>query len=221
MHRLLTLAAIAGVALATLEGGAANALDTSPPPGVTGVQDSTTPYAGMRLPPDQTSYGGAFTLTDHHGNVVTEKSLLGRHALIYFGYTNCADICPTAMHNITVALRRLGPAGDRIQPVFVNLDTSNDSLEALAAYVGFFHPRFLGLTGSEEAVGEAARAYRVYFFSDGTGEQRFMQHSGFTFLNGPDGKVITYFGHGMPGDEMADAITYLLNLDGASPGPVR
>ena len=164
------------------------------------------------LPPDQTSYGGPFELTDHQGREVTERDFLGDYALLYFGYTHCADMCPTALAKITATLRRLGSDAERIQPLFINIDAEGSTVAELAEYVGYFHPRLLGLTGSAAQVRAAADAYRVYFTIHEFEGRRVISHAGNIFLLGPDGRVLTYFVHGAEPDEMAEAIESILNL---------
>jgi cytochrome oxidase Cu insertion factor (SCO1/SenC/PrrC family) len=85
--------------------------------------------------------GGPFTLTDHTGKQVTEKDFLGRHMLVFFGFTYCPDICPTELQVMTAALDMMGPNGDKIQPVFITVDPERDTPEVMKAYVENFGPR--------------------------------------------------------------------------------
>lgn len=149
--------------------------------------------------PFRSQYGGPFTLTTHTGEVVTNKYFSGKHFLLYFGYTQCADVCPIALHTIGNALRRMGPISDQVTPLFVNLDPKRTSLEDLKTYVRYFHPRFVGLTGTDAQIRAAANAYRVRYRSvirdDG---RREIVHSGKIFFVGPDGNVAAYFPHEAP-----------------------
>ncbi len=106
--------------------------------------------------------GGPFTLVNTKGKTVTEDILRGQYSLIYFGFTYCPDICPIALQNMTDVLETLGPAGERILPVFISLDPERDTPEVMGDYVSHFHPRFIGLTGSLEQTQHAAEQYKVY-----------------------------------------------------------
>jgi cytochrome oxidase Cu insertion factor (SCO1/SenC/PrrC family) len=146
--------------------------------------------------PFNSDYGGHFKLTDHTGKQVTDQDYLGDYVILYFGYTNCPDVCPAALYSIGQALEALGPEANRISPLFVNLDLNQDSLEQLQQYVHFFHPRFIGLVGSERSVAMAAGAYGIrYRYATNEDGSTQMIHSGKIFFLGPNGKVLTYFPH--------------------------
>lgn len=139
--------------------------------------------------------GGPFTLTDHTGREVTEKTFLGKYLLVFFGFTFCPDICPTELQVITAALDQMGPAGEAIQPVFITIDPARDTPEVLKAYVSNFGPRLLGLTGTPEQIAAAAKAYRVYYAkaaNSGADENYVMDHSTIIYLMGPDGRFVRH-----------------------------
>jgi protein SCO2 len=133
--------------------------------------------------------GGPFTMVDHAGRTVTDQTYRGKYLLVFFGYAHCPDVCPTTLDRITRAIEALGPDGEAMQPLFVSVDPKRDTPEVLAAYVGNFHPRIVGLTGSEEQVRAMAAAYRVYVAAhdEGTGDYS-VDHSAFEYLTGLDGK---------------------------------
>lgn len=112
--------------------------------------------------PGKVQVGGPFELVDHHGKTRTEKDFAGRFMLVFFGFTSCPDICPSGLQVISAALDQLGPKADRITALFVSVDPARDTPAKLADYLSSFGGRILGLTGSEEAVAAAVRAYRVY-----------------------------------------------------------
>ena len=139
--------------------------------------------------------GGPFTLTDHNGREVTEKTFLGKYMLVFFGFTFCPDVCPTELQVITAALDQLGPEADAIQPVFITVDPERDTPEVLKAYVGNFRPRLLGLTGTPEQVAAAAKAFRVYYAkvkNSGSAADYMMDHSTIIYLMGPDGRFVKH-----------------------------
>jgi protein SCO1/2 len=105
--------------------------------------------------------GGSFTLVDHTGRTVTEKNYLGRPALVFFGFTNCPDVCPTTLFELTNRLKILGPLADRLQILFITADPERDTPEQLALYLQSFDPRIVGLSGSREQIDDAIAAYKV------------------------------------------------------------
>jgi cytochrome oxidase Cu insertion factor (SCO1/SenC/PrrC family) len=152
--------------------------------------------------------GGPFTLTDQHGKEVTEKDFAGRYMLIYFGYTFCPDVCPTSLTVMAAALDRLPQQqAEQVVPIFITVDPARDTVEQLAAYAPLFHPRLVALTGSEDEVREAARAWRVYYHvPDEEGDAYLVDHSTFVYLMGPDGSYRTHFGIDASPEAMAEAI---------------
>ncbi len=161
---------------------------------------------GVQLP-QGLSLGGPFSLTDQTGKPVTERDYAGRWMLIYFGYSFCPDVCPTELGTMAAALDQLGPAGERVVPVFISVDPQRDTPEHLADYVGRFHPRMQGLTGRPEQVAEAARRYRVYYTKVQRPETTdyLMDHSSFIYLVGPDGRVRSLFRPETKPEEIAAA----------------
>jgi cytochrome oxidase Cu insertion factor (SCO1/SenC/PrrC family) len=152
--------------------------------------------------------GGPFTLTDQHGTQVTEQDFAGRFMLIYFGYTFCPDICPTSLTVMAAALDQLPKEqAEQVVPIFITVDPARDTVEQLSAYAPLFHPRLVALTGSEDEVREAARAYRVYYHvPDEEGDAYLVDHSSFIYLMGPDGGYRTHFGTNASPEAMAEAI---------------
>jgi protein SCO1/2 len=147
--------------------------------------------------------GGPFTLTDQHGKRVADADFRGRFMLVYFGYSFCPDVCPTDLAAMAAAIDRLGPEGDRVQPIFITIDPERDTVERLAEYAPLFHPRLIALTGAREEIAQAARAYRVYYEKAGEAPDYLMNHSGIVYLMDPDGRFLTHFPQGTPPEEMA------------------
>ena len=156
--------------------------------------------------------GGPFTLTDHTGAKRTDQNFRGQHMLIYFGYTFCPDVCPTALQVMTNAMDRMDKDAEaRITPVFITIDPERDTVKQLASYVANFHPRLVGLTGTAEEIANAARAYRVYFAKSketgGDVKDYLIDHSSIVFLMDPNGRYITHFTHAIQPEKMAAALT--------------
>lgn len=165
-----------------------------------------TPAPNDTMAMPGSSIGGAFTLTDQNGNTVTETSFPGKMTLVFFGYTNCPDICPATLDKMTAALNLLGAdAGDKVQPLFITTDPARDNQEAMKAYVSKFHPAILGLTGTDEQVKQAADAYKVYT-SDMADHPGMQNHSAFIYLMDANGKLVETFQTGATAEEMAGKI---------------
>lgn len=177
--------------------------------------DMPTPSAGGVQLPQGLTLGGPFTLTDHTGREVTERDFAGRFLLVYFGFTYCPDVCPTELGTMAAAIDAMGAAGERVTPVLVTIDPERDTPAQLADYVSRFHPRMLGLTGTPQQVAQVARAYRVYYARARPRDagDYLMDHSSFTYLVGPDGRVRQLFRPEMPPEAMAAAT--LAQLRGA------
>ena len=156
--------------------------------------------------------GGPFSLTDHTGKRVTEKDFLGRHMLIFFGYTYCPDVCPGELQVVAAALDALGDKGKQIQPVFITIDPERDTVQQLADYVPHFHKRLIGLTGTADEIAKAAKAYRVYFakVEDKNASEYLMDHSSILYLMGPKGEFLGHFGYGTQPQELADKLAQYL-----------
>jgi protein SCO1/2 len=155
-------------------------------------------------------FGGPFALTDHHGALRHDTDFRGSFLLVQFGYTACPDLCPLGLDTMARALEALGPAAARVQPLFITVDPARDTAVALAAFVPAFHPRLLGLTGSEAAIAAVAKAYRVHRRKVLTDPARpddyLVDHGSFTYLMGPDGRFVTLFPFGTAAEPMAATI---------------
>lgn len=108
-------------------------------------------------------WGRSFDLTDHTGRRRTLADFKGRVVLLFFGFTNCPDACPTALAEMAQVVRQLGADGTRVQGLFITVDPERDSAERLANYVPAFHPSFLGLRGSPEETAHAAKEFKIYY----------------------------------------------------------
>ncbi|MEH6471887.1 MAG: SCO family protein [Halopseudomonas sp.] len=148
------------------------------------------------LLPFASEFGGSFNLVNHHGERTTQQVLIGKYSLLYFGFTDCADICPTTLNTISIALDELAEQEYPLTAYFVNLNSDNNSLENLEAYVGFFHPSIVGLHGSAADISNAAAAFGVRYQKTVTASGSItLSHSGKVFLIGPSKRVLAYFPH--------------------------
>jgi len=141
--------------------------------------------------------GGPFTLIDQDGKKVSDRDFTGKYRLIYFGYTFCPDICPTDVQQLMKGYRLLekqDPSlADKIQPIFITVDPARDTPSVLKSFVTAFHPRLIGLTGSEAEIAKVAKEYAIFYqkvdASKGAGGY-LMDHSRQAVLFGPSGESI-------------------------------
>lgn len=155
-------------------------------------QMAGSPGSGVAL------VGGPFTMTNQDGRKVSEKDFLGRHMLVFFGYTYCPDVCPTELQVMMAALDTLGPDAEKIQPVFVSVDPERDTPEVLKSYVENFGPRLIGLTGTPQEVAAIAKAYRAFYAkaaNPSAPDSYLMDHSSIIYLMGSDGQFVKHFAY--------------------------
>jgi protein SCO1 len=100
-----------------------------------------------------------FTLSTHDGRAITRDALRGKPFVVMFGYTNCADVCPTSLFEASILLRELGQKGDRLAVLFVTVDPDRDTPDQLRTYLGSFDSRIIGLTGSREQIAAVTAAF--------------------------------------------------------------
>lgn len=151
--------------------------------------------------------GGPFTLVDHTGERVSEADFSGKHMLVYFGYTYCPDVCPTELAVMSRALDLLGEAASEVTPVFITVDPARDTVETMADYRRHFHSSLVALTGSEEQIAAAAKAYRVYYAKAGEDDEYYlMDHTSFVYLMDEQGRYVAHFGPAVSAEAMAERI---------------
>jgi protein SCO1/2 len=157
--------------------------------------------------------GAPFALTDHDGKRRTDAEFRGKLMVIYFGYTNCPDICPADLTSIALALDQLGDAADAVQPVFITLDPERDTPADLAAYVTAFHPRLIGLTGTPDDIRKVATAYKIYYVKAGNagGADYAVDHSAFIYLVGGDGRYLGFLPPSTTPERLSDVIRQMLS----------
>ena len=165
--------------------------------------------------------GGDFNLIDDTGSPVTNKSWGDKYLLIFFGFTNCPEVCPLNLNIMTKALNNLPKeVVDKIQPLLITVDPERDTPSQMSDYLLSFHPKIIGLTGSKEQIDHVTKLYRVY---EQKQEQKSMpkmdhkmmggytmDHSSFTYLMAPDGSLLDVFAHNTPPKEMEASLKKLV-----------
>lgn len=141
--------------------------------------------------------GGPFTLKDQNGNEFTDKDLLGKFSLIYFGFSMCPDICPDELEKMSAMLDSINKDEKKVTPVFITCDPARDSPEVLKDYLAEFHPDIIGLTGTYDEIKKTCKSYRVYFSTPPDlkpGQDYLVDHSIFFYFMDPEGKYVDVFG---------------------------
>ncbi len=138
--------------------------------------------------------GGPFRLIDQNGETRTDADFRGRWMWVYFGYSNCPDVCPTTLVLMDEVLKQLGGSANRVVPIFISLDPAHDTPKILKLYLASFNRRFIGLTGSEQQIASVAKEYRVYRVKRPVpGGGYSIDHSSVICLMAPDGKFAAVY----------------------------
>ena len=157
-------------------------------------------------------YARDFALTDHLGQPRSLKDFAGKVVVLFFGYTQCPDVCPTAMAELAEVKKLLGKDGERLQGLFVTVDPQRDTPEVLKAYMGNFDPSFLALYTTPEKLEALAKDYKVYYKKvDGkTPTSYSMDHSAGSYVYDAQGKLRLYARYGSGAQPLAADIKLLL-----------
>ncbi|SDI76954.1 SCO family protein [Aliiruegeria lutimaris] len=155
--------------------------------------------------------GGPLELVSETGETVTDKEIFTRPSLLYFGYTYCPDVCPMDTVRNAEAVDILKERGFDVQPIFVSVDHGRDDAQSMADFTYNIHPDMLGLTGSEEQIRAASKAYRTYFsIRDPEDEYYLIDHTTFSYLVLPDTGFLEYFRRELTPDQLADKVQCFL-----------
>ena len=157
-------------------------------------------------------YARDFALTDHNGQPRSIKDFAGKVVVLFFGYTQCPDVCPTTMAELAEVKKLLGKEGERLQGLFVTVDPQRDTPEVLKAYMGNFDPTFLALYGTPEKLEALAKEYKMYFKkAEGkTPTSYTMDHSAGSYVYDTQGKLRLYTRYGTGAQPLAADIRLLL-----------
>ena len=157
-------------------------------------------------------FGRRLSLTGHDGKPRRLEDFKGKVIVVFFGYTQCPDVCPTTLATLREVRERLGPDGNRLQVLFVTVDPERDTEQVLALYVPAFHPDFLGLYGDLEATAQAAREFKV-FYSKSPGKtptSYTVDHSAGVFVFDTQGRIRLFGSHGYTPEAYLNDIRVLL-----------
>jgi protein SCO1/2 len=158
-------------------------------------------------------YAKDFSLPDHNGKVRTLKDFQGKVVMMFFGYTQCPDVCPTSMSEMAAIKKLLGPDGDRFQGLFVSVDPERDKPEMLKAYMENFDPSFLALVTTPEKTAAVAKEYKVYYKKvDGPTETSYtVDHTAGSYVYDTQGKLRLFTRYGTKPELTVADLKILLN----------
>jgi protein SCO1/2 len=144
------------------------------------------------------SYARSFSLPDQDGKLRSLSDFKGKVVVVFFGFTQCPDVCPTTLAELAQVKKALGADGERVQGVFISVDPERDTPELLKAYLSSFDPSFVALRGSPEQLKEVAREFKVYYAKvpGKTAETYTMDHTAASFLFDPQGRVRVFSRYG-------------------------
>ena len=171
-------------------------------------QKQSDPFASCRgsaVATGAAAIGGAFTLVDEDGKTVTDKEVLAKPSLVYFGYSFCPDVCPFDAARNAEAVDILAEKGIDVTPVFITIDPERDTPEVMKDFTENLSPKMVGLTGTVEQITAASRAYKTFFKKQDSGDEFYlMDHSTFTYLMLPGTGFADFFGRDDTPQQMAD-----------------
>lgn len=160
-------------------------------------------------------YAKDFALPDFNGKMRTLADFKGKAVVVFFGYTQCPDVCPTTMSEMANVMQQLGPLADKVQVLFISVDPERDTPELLAKYVPAFDPRFLGLVGDKAATEKVAKEFRV-FYQKVPGKEPgsyTMDHTAGSYVFDPQGRLRLFIRHGQGAEPVAHDLKLLLSGD--------
>ena len=157
-------------------------------------------------------YAQGFSLTDHNGQVRTLKDFAGKIVVVFFGFTQCPDVCPTSMAELAQVKQQLGPDGDKLQGIFITVDPERDTADMLKAYMGNFDPTFLALRPTLEQLPQVAKDFKIYYKKvDGKAPGSYtMDHSAGSYVFDEKGRIRLYNRYGSGADGLVSDIRLLI-----------
>ncbi|UUZ74817.1 SCO family protein [Polaromonas sp. P1(28)-13] len=157
-------------------------------------------------------YAQGFALADHNGQVRNLKDFAGKVVVVFFGFTQCPDVCPMSMAELAEVKKLLGPDGDKLQAVFISVDPERDTPELLKAYMGNFDPSFVALRPTLAQLPEVAKDFKVYYkkVEGKTPGSYTMDHSAGSYIFDAKGRIRLYYRYGSGAETLASDIRLLI-----------
>ena len=151
------------------------------------------------------AFRAAFELTDHQGMVRTEHDFAGKWMLVFFGFTNCPDVCPTTLSEVAAVMDELGADADKVQPIFISIDPERDMPSTLAEYVPLFDAGIIGLTGTPEQIERTSKTFPIFYerIEETSAPDGYtMGHTSHLFLFDPEAGFADSWPYGTPAEEI-------------------
>ncbi|WP_439606659.1 SCO family protein [Hydrogenophaga sp.] len=175
-----------------------------------GCTEKVEPFSGIDI--TGADYATGFSLTDHNGQPRTLADFKGKAVVLFFGFTQCPDVCPTSMSELAEAKRLLGADGERLQGLFVSIDPERDTPEVMKQYMASFDPSFLALYAAPDKLPELAKSYKIYYkkVEGPTPTSYTMDHSAGSYVYDPQGRIRLYHRYGTGAAALAGDLKKLL-----------
>jgi protein SCO1/2 len=172
--------------------------------------ETKVPFTGIDI--TGADYATDFALTDHNGQPRTLADFKGKVVVIFFGFTQCPDVCPTSMTELAQAKQLLGADGDRLQGLFVSIDPERDTPDVMKAYMAAFDPSFLALYAKPDELPAVAKSFKIYYKKvvGSSPDTYTMDHSAGSYVYDPQGRVRLYHRYGTGAQALADDVKKLL-----------
>ena len=189
---------------------AASALSISAAAVLTACSPDGPAFRGVNI--TGADYARDFSLTDHNGQLRSLKDLRGKVVVVFFGFTQCPDVCPTSMQELAEVKAALGADGERLQGIFISVDPERDTLEMLKAYMENFDPSFLALRPTPEQLPALAKDFKIHYKKvDGTTPTSYtLDHSAGSYLYDPQGRLRVYHRYGSGTEALTEDVRLLL-----------
>lgn len=177
---------------------------------LTACGKDAVPFTGIDI--TGADYATGFSLTDHNGQQRTLADFKGKVAMVFFGFTQCPDVCPTSLAEMAQVKQMLGADGDRFQGLFISVDPERDTPEIMKAYMAAFDPTFLALHSKLDELPALAKSFKIYYkkVPGSTPGSYTMDHSAGSYIYDPQGRVRLYNRYGTGVQALADDVKRLL-----------
>jgi protein SCO1/2 len=162
-------------------------------------------------------YGRSFELTDHDGRARRLEDFRGKAVVVFFGFTQCPDVCPTTLAGAAEALKKLGPDAKRVQVLLITVDPERDTPALLKQYATAFDPSFLGLYGDAAATQRTAKEFKIFYEKRKQGDSYTVDHSAQTYVIDPQGRLRLFIRHDRIASDLPDDLKTLLSERARAP----
>ena len=189
---------------------AASALSISAAAVLTACSQDSVAFRGVNI--TGADYARDFAITDHHGQLRSIKDFAGKVVVVFFGFTQCPDVCPTSMQELAEVKQALGADGERLQGIFISVDPERDTLDMLKAYMENFDPSFLALRPTPEQLPALTKDFKIYYKKvDGSTPTSYtMDHAAGSYVYDPQGRLRVYHRYGSGVEALTADVRLLL-----------